>query len=161
MASSMMSLGLKIAALASTVPLAAMPAYAGLDKGSVTVDSAIVYLGVVPASQTRNYSSERVGDMAMGGRAASNVNDIHLVVALFDHGTGRRITDAQVSARFVGERGRRWSAMLKPMTMNGAMTYGAYSNMGGDNKASILIDVDRPFGRSSQNLTARFEYSRD
>ena len=161
MASSPMSLGLKIAALALALPLVAMPAYAGLNKGKVTVDSATVYLGVVPAPQTQDYSSERVGDMTMGGRAANSINDIHLVVALFDHGTGKRITDARVSARFVGERGRRWSTMLKPMTMNGAMTYGAYSNMGGDNNASILIDVERPFGRSTKNLTARFEYSRD
>lgn len=161
MASSMTSLGLKIAALASALPLAAIPAHAGLEKGRITVDSAIVYLGVVPATHTRDYSSERVGEMAMGGRAANSVNSIHLVVALFDHGTGKRITNAQVSARFVGERGRRWSAMLKPMTMNGAMTYGAYSNMGGDTKASILIDVERPFGRGTKNLTARFEYSRD
>ena len=161
MASSTLSLGLKIAALVAALPLAAMPANAGLDKGKVTVDSAIVYLGVVPATQTLSYASERVGDMAMGGRAANDINSIHLVVALFDHGSGKRITDAQVSARFVGQRGRRWSVALKPMTMNGAMTYGAYSNLGGDNKASILIDVARPFGRSTQNLTARFEYDRD
>ena len=161
MASSSMPVGLKIVALASALTLAAMPAYAGLDKGKVTVESAIVYLGVVPATQTRDYSSEGVGEMAMGGKAANSVNSIHLVVALFDHGTGKRITDAQVSARFVGERGRRWSTMLKPMTMNGAMTYGAYANMDGDNKVSILIDVERPFGRTTKNLTARFEYSRD
>jgi len=160
MTSSPMSYGLRIAALLSALPLAATPAYAGLDKGRVTVDSAIVYLGVVPATQTRDYSSERVGDMTMGGQAASNVNDIHLVVALFDHGSGKRITGAHVIARFIGERGRRWSAVLKPMTMNGAMSYGAYASMGGDNKASILIDVERPFGRNSKNLTARFEYSR-
>lgn len=161
MASSTLSLGLKIAALVSALPLAAMPANAGLDKGKVTVDSATVYLGVVPAPQTLGYASERVGDMAMGARTANDINNIHLVVALFDHGSGKRITDARVSARFVGQRGRRWSVALKPMTMNGAMTYGAYSNLGGDNKASILIDVARPFGRSTQNLTARFEYDRD
>lgn len=161
MASSSLSLGLKIAALVSTLPLAAMPAHAGLDKGSVAVDSTIVFLGVVPATQTRDYSSERVGDMQMGGAAANDINSIHLVVALFDHGTRKRITDAQVSARFVGERGRHWSVPLKPMTMNGAMTYGAYSNMGGNNNASIMIDVARPFGGRTQNLTARFEYSQD
>lgn len=161
MASSSMRLGLKIAAFISTVGLAASPTYAGLEQGKVILSSTIVYLGVVPATQTRDYSSERVGDMAMGGAAASNANDIHLVVALFDHGTGKRITNAHVSARFIGERGRHWSTALKPMTMNGAMTYGAYSNMGRDNEASILIDVERPFGRSTQNLTARFEYSRD
>lgn len=160
MPSSMMSLGLK-ALLASALTLGAAPAYAGLDKGRVTVDSAIVYLGVVPAPQTRDYSSEAAGEMGMGGTAATNPNGIHLVVALFDHGSGKRITDAQVTARFIGERGRRWSAVFRPMTMNGALTYGAYASLGGDNKASILIDIERPFGRGSQNLTARFEYSRD
>jgi len=161
MASSRKSFGLKIAALLSAALVSATPADAGLDKGSVTVDSTIVYLGVVPATQTGGYSSERAGDMKMGGTAANDINSIHLVVALFDHGMRNRITDAQVSARFLGERGRRWSVNLRPMTMNGAMTYGAYSNMGGNNRASILIDIERPFGRGTQNLTARFEYDRD
>lgn len=131
MASSLLSVAVRIAALVSVASYVAVPAHAGLDKGKITVDSTIVYLGVVQAVQTRDYSAERFGDMAMGGAAANDINSIHLVVALFDHGTGKRITDAQVSARFLGERGRRWSVMLKPMTMNGAMTYGAYSNMGG------------------------------
>jgi hypothetical protein len=161
MASPRRSFGLKIASLLSAALISATPAYAGLDKGWVTVDSAIVFLGVVPATQTRDYSSERVGDMTMGGAVANDVNSIHLVVALFDHGSRKRITDAQVSARFLGERGHRWSVMLKPMTMNGAMTYGAYSNLGGNNRASIFIDVERPFGSGTKNLTARFEYARD
>lgn len=161
MASSPVSLGFRIAAILSAVSLAAASASAGLDKGSVAVDSTIVFLGVVPAAQTGGHSSERAGDMKMGGAAASNIHNVHLVVALFDHGTRQRIADAQVSARFLGERGRRWSVMLKPMTVNGAMSYGAYSNMGADEKASIFIDVVRPFGRTSQNVTARFEYSHD
>lgn len=155
------SFGPKIALLLGAALGSATPASAGLDKGSVTVDSTIVYLGVVPATQTAQFSSERAGDMKMGGAAASDINSIHLVVALFDHGTRTRIPNAQVNARFLGERGRRWSVMLNPMTMNGAMTYGAYSNMGGDNSASIFIDVTRPFGRGTQNLTARFEYDRN
>jgi len=161
MASSSASLGLKIAAILSIASLGASPASAGLDKGSVAVDSTIVFLGVVPATQTGGFSSEGAADMKMGGAAASDINSIHLVVALFDHGTRKRITQAQVTARFLGARGRRWAVTLKPMTMNGAMSYGAYSNMGGDNKASILIDVVRPFGRTTQNLKARFEYDRD
>lgn len=161
MASSSVSLVLKIAAAVSALTFAALPAHAGLDKAKVTADSAIIYLGVVPAAQTRDYSVERTGNMNMGGAAANSVHGIHLTVAVFDHGTGRRITDAQVSARFIGERGRRWSVALEPMTMNGATTYGAYSSMGADEKASILIGVIRPFGRSTQNLTARFEYSHD
>lgn len=161
MASSPLSIGLKLIAAASALSLAPTPASAGLNKGSVIVDSAIVYLGVVPAAQTRDYSSERVGEMKMGGAAANNVNSVHLVVALFDRGTGKRITNAKVTARFLGERGRRWSLMLRPMTMNGAMTYGAYSNIGVNNEASIFIDVARPVGRTSQTSTARFEYSRD
>ena len=152
---------LKLAAFLSAAAVAASPTYAGLEKGRVTVGSTIVYLGVVPATQTRDYSSEQVGDMAMGGASANSPNGIHLVVALFDHGTGQRITTAQVKARFIGERGRRWSTALKPMTMNRAMTYGAYSNMGGNNKASILIDVARRSAGRDQSMTARFEYNRD
>jgi hypothetical protein len=120
-----------------------------------------VYLGVVPASQARDYYSERAGEMQMGSVSARDVNTIHLVVALFDRGTRKRVTNARVSARFVSDRGRRWSLILQPMTMNGALTYGGYFNLGGNNETSILIDVARPAGSKVQNSTARFEYSRD
>jgi len=160
MASSRKAIGLKIAALLAVALVVATPAYAGLDKGAATVDSTIVYLGVIPAAATGN-STDRMGDAAMGGRAAANLHNIHLVVALFDRGTGKRITDAHLNARFLGERGRRWSLMLRPMVVDGRTSWGGYANLGADENASIFIDVVRPFGRGSQKLSARFEYSHD
>lgn len=141
--------------------ISAVPAQAGVNKPYVIVDSTIVYLGIVPAALTRDYSAERMGDAAMGGKAVNSIHNIHLLVALFDHGTGERLISAHVSARFLGERGRKWSVMLKPMIVNGSMTYGAYSSMGADENASVFIDVVRPFGSRTQSLSARFEYSHD
>ncbi|MFP5330310.1 MAG: hypothetical protein ACLGHC_09295 [Alphaproteobacteria bacterium] len=160
MTPSRLSNGLPIAA-ALVLALAPAPAFAGVNKAHATAGPTIVYLGVVPAAHAREYASERVGEMRMSGVSPRDVNTIHVVVALFDRGTGKRVTNAKVSARFVSERGRRWSVMLEPMTMNGALTYGGYFNLGGNNETSILIDVARPAGGKIQNSTARFEYSRD
>jgi hypothetical protein len=161
MASSPVSRAVRLIAAASALSLATNPLSAGLNKGSVTVDWATVYLGVVPAEQARDYASEGAGEMQMASATANAAGSVHLVVALFDHGSGKRITDARVKARFLGERGRRWSVMLEPMTMNGAMSYGAYSTLGGNKKTSIFIDVARPLAGRTQTMTARFEYTED
>lgn len=161
MASSPVSYAVRAIAAASALSLAATPISAGLNKGSATVDSATVFLGVVPADQAQGFASEGSAEMQMAAAHANAAGSIHLVVALFDHGTGKRITDARVKARFLGERGRRWSVALEPMTMNGAMTYGAYSTLGGNRKTSIFIDVARPLAGRTQTMTARFEYTED
>jgi len=159
MTRSRLSNGFAIAA-ALVLAVSPAPAFAGVNKASATAGPTIVYLGVVPAALTREHSSEQVGEMRMGEVSPRDVNTIHIVVALFDRGTGMRVSNARVNARFVSERGRRWSVMLEPMTMNGALTYGGYSNLDGDNETSILMDVARPAGGKIKSSTARFEYSR-
>jgi hypothetical protein len=139
----------------------AVPAGAGVVNGVQAVDSTIVYLGIVPAALTRNHPGDVKGALMHGGAPSTSIHNVHVMVAAFDRSTGSRITNARVRARFLGERGRKWSVRLQPMTVNGAMTYGGYTNLGSDEEPSIFIDVGRQLSGKPRVVTARFEYSHD
>lgn len=135
------------------------PANAGVANAAQAVDSTIIYLGVVPAALTRNHPGDRPGTLMHGQRPTNSIHSIHVMAAVFDRATGVRITNARVQARFLGERGRKWSVRLTPMTVNGALTYGAFTSMEADMNATIFIDVMR-LGRRHM-LTASFDYTHD
>ena len=139
----------------------AFPVGAGVVNGARTVDSTIIYLGIVPAALTRNHPGDVKGTLMHGGAPANSVHNVHVMVAVFDRATGTRITKAAVRARFLGERGRKWSVQLKPMTVNGALTYGGYTNLGTTEEPSVFIDILRQFPGKPRTVTARFEYVHD
>jgi hypothetical protein len=140
---------------------AAAPADAGVVNAAQTVDSTIVYLGIVPAGLTRNHPGDVKDTIMHGGTRDRSVHNVHVMVALFDRATGARIGNARVRARFLGERGRKWSVRLQPMTVNGALTYGGYTNLGTEEEPSVSIDVVRQFAGRPRMVTARFEYRHD
>jgi hypothetical protein len=146
--------------LAAAVALAA-PADAAVRNGVQTVDSTIVYLGIVPAALTRNHPGDIKGTLMHGGAPVGSIHDMHVMVALFDRATGARITNARVRARFLGERGRKWSVQLQPMTVNGALTYGGYTNLGTDEEPTVSVDILRQFAGKPRMVTARFAYEHD
>jgi hypothetical protein len=137
------------------------PAGAGVVDGSQTVDSTVVFLGVVPAAVTRNHPADHVERTMHGGVPGTGVHTFHLVTAVFERGTGRRITNATVTARLPGGRGRVWSVPLKPMTINGMTTYGGYTAIGTGLDGYIYVDVVRPIAGRHRRVTARFRYEHD
>jgi len=139
----------------------AAPADAAVVNSAQTVDSTIIYLGIVPAALTRSHPGDVAGTIMHGGTADRSIHNVHVMVAVFDRSTGARIGNATVRARFLGERGRKWSLMLKPMTVNGALTYGGYTNLGTDEQPSVSVDVLRQFAGKPRTVTARFEYRHD
>jgi len=146
------------AVLASVSPV---PATAGVMNGRQVVDSTIVYLGIVPAALTRNHPGDVEGTLMHGGTRDKSIHNVHVIVALFDRATGARIANSRVLARFLGERGRKWSVRLQQMVVNGALTYGAYTSLGTDEEPSVFIDVRRMVAGKSRTVTARFEYEHD
>ena len=140
---------------------AAAPADAGVVNAARTVNSTIVYLGIVPAALTRNHPGDVRGTLMHGGTADRSIHNVHVMVALFDRATGARIRDARVRARFLGERGRKWSVRLQPMTVNGALTYGGYTNLGADEEPTVSVDIVRQFAGRPRMVTARFDYRHD
>ena len=140
----------------------APPAGAGVVDGMRTVDGLTVYLGVVPAAVTRTHAPQHPERNMHGGISRPSFHDIHLLVAVFNSASGQRLRNVAVTARIHGTNRNRWTVPLTPMTVNGALTYGGYTNVGAEEDVMISIDVTRP-GRTThrRTTTAQFEYVHD
>ena len=145
--------------LALSMPL--QGASAGVVDGVQTVDDLTIYLGVVPAAVTRGHPPQHP-ERTMHGGARTGSHDSHLLVAVFSRPTGRRLTNATVTARIHGANNNRWTVPLRPMTINGALTFGGYTSLGWEESLMISVDVTRP-GRSpgTRTKTAQFRYVHD
>lgn len=102
------------------------------------VDGVEVYLGVVPAEMVAGHPRKSQERRMHGGPANGGY---HVLVALFEQATGKRITDAQVSARLGPPSRQGPDTRLEPMTIAGAPSYGNYLNMarGGSYRIDVLI----------------------
>ena len=140
----------------------AAPAAAGVVDGVRTVDGLTVYLGAVPAAVIRGHAPGHTERTMHDGPARSGMHDVHLLVAVFNSASGKRIGNVAVTARIHGD-GRNLAAVrLTPMTVNGALTYGGYASIGLLDDIMISIDIKRP-GRTprTSTVTAQFEYVHD
>lgn len=147
---------------AASLALAA-PAGAGVVDGVKTVDGLTVYLGVVPAAVTRAHAPRHTESTMHGGAAVRrSIHDVHLLVAVFNSANGQRLRNIAVTARIHGTNLNRWTVPLTPMTVNGSLTYGGYTNLGAEEDVMISVDVWRP-GRTphTSTTTAQFEYVHD
>lgn len=154
--------GAVLAALAIALAPALQPASAGVVDGVQNVDDLTVYLGVVPAAVTRRHAPRHAERTMHGGAERPGLHDVHLMVAVFNRPTGQRVTNAVVTARLHGTGSNRSAVPLRPMTINGALTYGGYASLGLDEELMISVDVTRP-GRSpgTRTKTAQFRYVHD
>jgi len=113
-----------------------------------------LYIGVIPAEviQGRGSSEER----RMHGGVPAGSNGYHLVVALFDQGSGDRITDAQVSA-WVTVPGRAVvENPLESMKVADVVTFGNYFVLSDQTRNRISVRVQRA-GKDPVN--ADFQYA--
>jgi hypothetical protein len=134
--------------------LAAM-AVAAEPRTSQIVNGLEIYFGLMPAQLVRGHAPGRLEQQMHGGpRAGEN----HVMVALFDAKSGRRISDAVVHATITGPKGFRAEKPLEPMTIAGAATFGNYFEMLGIGPYKIALRV-RPAG-ASKDVFARFSWSR-
>lgn len=156
--------------LAGGIALALIPTSsgAGVTDGVKTVDDLTIYLGVMPAAIVRGHEEE-LNAAVRAGLPRSSAHNVHIVAAVFNKTSGARIENVQVRARIHeirarvhGTKPRNWTVRLEPMRVNGALTFGAFTNLGGWQNAMISIDVIRP-SRSPRNrmTTAQFEYVHD
>jgi len=124
--------------------LGAQAAYAANDAENYkVVDGVAIYFGVMPAEMILGHPKEHEERQMHGGVPAGKHRD-HLVVALFDNATGKRITDAQVTAT-VGEIGLTGeSKKLGPMKIAGTVTYGNYFDMPSRNIYRIRVQIRLP-----------------
>ena len=119
------------------------------------VNGVAIYLGVVPSEMILGHpklhtEAEMHGGVPVGGHQR------HVLVALFDNATGKRITNAEVKANVfeIGLSGVQ--KKLEPMLIAGTISYGNYFNMAGANPYRIVVQIRLP--GSTGEIEAEFEY---
>jgi hypothetical protein len=117
----------------------ALPASA--DGYQQVVDGVAIYFGIVPAELVRGHPREHPEGEMHGG---APVGENHLMIALFDDKTGRRIVGAEVTARITGDGGLNVRKKLESMVMAGAASFGNYFYMPGAGPYRIEIEVRVP-----------------
>ncbi len=113
--------------------LAVAFAVAGDSQRHQVVNGVSLYLGVIPAQMIRG--SERKMHGGDEGRES-----YHVLVALFDAESGKRITDAKVTANVasVGMRGQEKS--LQPMHGD-LLSYGNYFTLDRPGRYDIKVEI--------------------
>lgn len=102
------------------------------------VDGVAIYLGVIPAQIVQGHPNKHPEATMHGGVPKRGHRD-HVVVALFDNDTGRRIENAQVTGS-VKEIGLSTEQKkLEPMRIADSVTYGNYFDMPDDNLYHIKV----------------------
>ncbi|GMR21657.1 MAG: hypothetical protein BMS9Abin36_2261 [Gammaproteobacteria bacterium] len=107
------------------------------------VDGVAIYLGVMPAQVIQGHPKEHLESEMHGGVPIKGHRD-HVVVALFDDATGKRIENAKVmgSVMELGLGGRK--KKLEAMKIAGTITYGNYFDMLSKDTYHIKLWIRRP-----------------
>lgn len=119
------------------------------------VDGVAIYVGIMPAEMIQGHPQEHA-EREMHGGVPSGAHRDHLIVALFDNATGKRISDVQVTATVeeIGLAGK--TKKLEPMKIAGTITYGNYFDMPSRNIYRILVQIRRP--ESAGAIKAEFTH---
>ena len=135
--------------------LIAVGAAAAAETGSrQVVDGVAVYFGLMPGELVRGHPRQHPESGMHGGVP---VGESHLLVALFDDKTGKRIDGAKVTATVMGPERLNLRKALEPMTVAGAITYGNYFSLTGPGPYRIAVRVRLPDARE---ITATFTWAR-
>jgi len=122
-----------------------------------TVDGVIIYLGVMLTALISGHPIHAGERGAMHGGAPGEAGSRHVVVALFDAGTGTRIQAARVRAGVGhGHAGLEPDRDLEPMLINDVVTFGNFFPMPQAGDYRIRIEIARPDGQ--RTIEADFDY---
>jgi len=119
-----------------------------------TVGGLTAYLGVMPAELVKG-PGPHSADKPMHGRIPRGQHEFHIVVAIFDAGTGARISDATISAKISGLGLSGAQKVLEPMKIADTITYGGFFNLARD-IYTIRLRVQRP---GAQPISLDFKYN--
>jgi hypothetical protein len=119
-----------------------------------------IYLAVLPAKVTRDEPPPPSSREMHRGTPAWG-EQYHVMVALFENESGKRITDAEVRATVfdVRQPGKRLAGpqkQLEPMLVAGRTSYGNYFNMPAPAPYRIELEIRR--AGKSQITRASFEF---
>jgi len=144
------------AGLAGVAALMLSIAFAADSSLHKVVHGVSIYLGVFPAEMILGHPRSHP-EAEMHGGVPAGQNRYHVVVALFDNATGRRITGARVKANVheIGLSGVQ--KKLEPMLIAGTVSYGNYFIMPPtDNPYRIQVRIELP--GVAEAIEAQFDY---
>lgn len=106
-----------------------------------------IFYGLIPAEIVLGYPDDHPERRVHGGAPAWG-EQFHLIVTLFDQGSGKRIHDAEITAavfdlRVPGKRVGGPRKPLEPMLVAGAAAYGNYFNMPAPVPYRIELEIRR------------------
>ncbi len=124
---------------AAIITLIVLIPNASADPNKV-VDGVAIYLGVLPAEMILGYTKGQ-SEATMHGGVPQGKNRYHVMVALFDATTGKRITSAQVKATVaqVGMGGE--IKPLEPMRIANTESFGNWFTMPGNGVYRIHLEI--------------------
>ncbi len=141
--------------LALLLALAPLAMSAGENTQYKIVDGVSIYVGVLPAEMLLGHPKEH-HEREMHGGVPAGTNRYHIVVALFDAASGKRMTDVQVKigGASIGMAAARNKA--EPMLVNNQVTYGNYVTLPGQGPYKIQIEIRRT--GTSKLIEVEFDY---
>lgn len=143
-------------ALLITLALPMATVFADIANEKAVVEGMTFYLGIVPSELVLGHPQGH-SEREMHGGPPAGAGEYHVMIAIFDAKTGKRITDAVVKASVesLGLGGQE--KPLEPMPIAGALTYGNYFRMAGTGPYTITLRVSRP--GLQRPVAVRFEHS--
>ena len=140
----------------SIATLGASTAFAADSATHKVVHGVAIYLGVLPAEMILGHLKPHTVAEMHGGMPAGQ-HQQHVVVALFDQASGKRISGAKVSARVHEINLAGTQKKLEPMLIAGTVSYGNYFNMPAThNPYRIRVLIERP--GVAGVIEAQFDY---
>jgi len=118
------------------------------------VDGVAIYLGVVPAQMIQGHPKEHLESEMHGGVPIKDHRD-HVVVALFEDTTGKRIEDAQVTGSVMELGLAAQNKKFEAMEIADTITYGNYFDMPSKQTYHIKLRIRRP---GKQDVEATFTH---
>lgn len=144
------------AALAGIAASLLTAAFAADSSQHKVVHGVAIYLGVLPAEMVLGHPRAHT-EAAMHGGVPAGKHQQHVVVALFDNATGKRISGAKVSARVHEINLAGVQKKLAPMLIAGTVSYGNYFNMPATNNPyRIQVRIELP--GVADVIEAQFDY---
>lgn len=110
------------------------------------VDGVAVYLGILPSEFIQGHPDKQIEKTMHQGKFAFRQR-IHIVIALFDDKTGKRIENATVMASVMKTGTAVQSKQLEPMSIADTITYGNYFNMPANEIYHIKLSIKLKSGK--------------
>lgn len=144
------------AALAGITALLLTAAFAADSSQHKVVHGVAIYLGVFPAEMILGHPRART-EAEMHGGVPAGQHQYHVVVALFDNATGKRISGAKVSALVHEINLAGAQKKLEPMLIADTVSYGNYFNLPvTSNPYRIQLRIELP--GVTDVIEAQFDY---